>query len=51
MIGRKFRKNLPTDEFYNEAVPTTIKEFLNDDIQLEKYLRIQFGAYYDGFYE
>jgi len=51
MIGRKFRKYLPTDEFYNEAVPTIVKEFLNNDIQLDKYLRIQFGAYYNGFYE
>jgi len=51
IIGRKFRKYLPTDEFYNEAVPNSIKELLNDEIQLDKYLRIQFGAYYTGFYE
>lgn len=51
MCGRKFRRYLPTDEFYNEAVPNSVKEFLDDEIQLDKYLRIQFGAYYSGFYE
>jgi hypothetical protein len=49
MIKRKFRKFLPEDEFY-WALPKHIKAFLNDDAAVEKYLRLKFGDYYDGYY-
>jgi hypothetical protein len=49
MIGRKFRKFLSTDEFY-WSLPKWYKEFLKNDLELEKYLRIIFGGYYDGLY-
>ncbi|MEY4334594.1 MAG: hypothetical protein RLZZ196_3344 [Bacteroidota bacterium] len=49
MIGRKFRKFLPTDEFY-EYLPKYLKEFLDDDKKLEQYLRLKWGGYYDGLY-
>lgn len=49
MIGRKFRKYLPTDEFY-WALPKQLKELLNNDIELEKYLRQRLGDYYGGLY-
>jgi len=39
MIKRKFRKFLPEDEFY-WALPNWMVQFLNDDVALEKYLRI-----------
>lgn len=46
-IKGKFRKYLPTDEFY-EFMPKSLKEFLNDDKRLEQYLRIRYGSYYQG---
>jgi hypothetical protein len=49
MIGRKFRKFLSTDEFY-WSLPKWYKEFLKNDLELEKYLRIKYGGYYNGFY-
>lgn len=49
MIGRKFRKFLSTDEFY-WSLPKWCKEFLKNDLELEKYLRIKYGGYYNGFY-
>jgi len=49
MVGRKFRKFLPTDEFY-WSLPVWLKDFLNNDKELEKYLKIKFGGYYDGIY-
>lgn len=49
MVGRKFRKYLPTDEFY-WALPKWLKDFLNNDVELEKYLKNKLGGYYDGFY-
>ena len=49
MIGRKFRKFSPGDEFY-EYLPKFYKDFLNDDVKLEQYLRIMWGGYYDGIY-
>jgi hypothetical protein len=49
MISRKFRKFLSTDEFY-WSLPKWYKEFLKNDLELEKYLRIMFGGYYDGLY-
>jgi len=49
MIGRKFRKFLPTNEYY-WSLPSNIKNFLKNDVEVEKYLRIKFGGYYDGFY-
>jgi len=50
MVGRKFRKFLPTDEFY-WSVPKWLKDFLNDDKQLETYLKTKLGDYYNGFYK
>jgi hypothetical protein len=50
MVGRKFRKFLPEDEFYS-SLPKWMVDFLNNDIELEKYLRIKWGGYYDGIYE
>lgn len=49
MIGRKFRKYLPTDEYY-WAIPKWLKDFLNNDVELEKYLKSQLGDYYGGIY-
>lgn len=50
MIGRKFRKYLPTDEYYS-AITNSVKELLNNDAVLEKYLKIRYGGYYDGLYK
>jgi hypothetical protein len=50
MVNRKFRKYLPTDEFY-WAMPKWLKDFLNNDTELEKYLRFNLGGYYDGLYK
>ena len=49
IIGRKFRKYLPTDEYY-WALPKWLKEFLNNDKELEKYLKLQLGGWYEGLY-
>jgi hypothetical protein len=49
MVKRNFRKFLPTDEYYY-VLPQFLKELLNDDESLEKYLRIKFGGYYNGLY-
>jgi hypothetical protein len=49
MVGRQFRKFLPTDEYY-WSLPKRIKAFLNDDAAVEKHLRIKYGDYYDGYY-
>lgn len=48
-IKRKFRKFLSTDEYY-EFLPKGLKELLNNNVELEKYLKQRFGAYYDGLY-
>jgi hypothetical protein len=50
LVGRKFRKFLPTDEYY-WAVPKWLKEFLSNDKQLENYLKIKLGDYYGGLYK
>jgi hypothetical protein len=50
MVGRKFRKYLSTDEFY-WTVPKWLKDFLNNDIELEKYLKNKLGKYYGGLYK
>jgi hypothetical protein len=50
MIGRKFRKFLPTDEYYN-VLPQKIKNLLSNDSTLEKYLKIRLGSYYNGLYK
>jgi hypothetical protein len=50
LVGRKFRKILPTDEYY-WAMPKYIKELLSNDAELEKYLKIELGGYYDGLYK
>lgn len=50
MVGRKFRKYLSTDEFY-WAVPKWLKDFLNNDTELEKYLKNKLGNYYNGLYK
>ena len=50
VIGRKFRKVLPTDEYY-WSLSKWVKDLLNDDKKLEKYLLERWGAYYNGIYE
>lgn len=50
MVGRKFRKYLPTDEFY-WTLPKWLRDFLDNDIELEKYLRNKLGQYYNGLYK
>ena len=50
MIGRKFRKFQPTDEFY-WALPKQLKDFLMDDNAIKVYLELIYGKYYDGIYE
>lgn len=50
MIGRKFRKYKPTDEYYY-ALKDFAKKILNDDAALTEYLRSLYGAYFDGFYD
>ena len=50
MVGRKFRKFLPTDEYY-EYLPQYVRDLLNDEIKLDKYLKMKWGGYYDGIYE
>ena len=48
-VKRKFRKYLPTDEFY-WCVPNWLKDFLNDDVKVEKYMKQKYGTYYGGLY-
>ena len=50
MVGRKFRKYQQGDEYF-EYVPQYIKDLLNDEIKLEKYIKLMWGDYYDGIYE
>ena len=50
MVGRKFRKYLSTDEFY-WTIPSWLRDFLNNDVELEKYLTIKLGQYYNGLYK
>jgi hypothetical protein len=50
IVGRKFRKFLPTDEYY-WTLPKWVKELLNNDIELEKYLKIKLGGFYEGIYD
>lgn len=50
LVGRKFRKYLPTDEYY-WALPKWLKELLNNDKELDKYLKIQLGGWYEGLYQ
>jgi hypothetical protein len=47
MVGRKFRKYLPTDEYYS-SLPRMIRDLLNDNESLERYLRSKIGDYYEG---
>lgn len=49
-VGRKFRKYLETDEYY-ELLPKWLKQFLKDDKELLKYLTMRYGAWFTGFYE
>lgn len=50
LVGRKFRKYLPTDEFY-WATPKWLKSFLDDSSAVDKYLKQRLGAYYNGLYK
>jgi hypothetical protein len=47
MVGRRFRKCLPTDEYY-WTLPQWLRDLLNDNASLEKYLRSKIGDYYEG---
>lgn len=49
MVGRKFKK-LERKEYAEYAVPLFARELLANEKQLDKYLKIKFGAYYEGFY-
>jgi len=49
MVNRKFKK-IPVKEYGNYAVPYFARELLSDDVQLDKFLRIKFGGYYQGLY-
>jgi hypothetical protein len=49
MIGRKFRKFQPTDEFY-WALPQSMKDFLMNNEAIRVYLELVYGKYYDGIY-
>jgi hypothetical protein len=48
MIGHKFKK-LTYEEYANYAVSTFARILLEDDILLDKQLKLKFGAYYEGF--
>lgn len=50
MIGRKFRKYQPGDEFY-EFLPSKLKELYANDELVKSILLDYYGAYFDGFYE
>ena len=50
MIGRKFRKYSPNDQYY-EFLPKAVKELLNDDERVNEILRLYYGGYYDGLYK
>lgn len=47
MIDRKFKK-LTHDQYADFAVSTFARNILEDDIQLDKILKLKFGAYYEG---
>lgn len=47
MVGRKFKK-LTHEQYADYAVSTFARSVLEDDIALDKVLRIKFGGYYDG---
>lgn len=49
LIGHKFKK-LDRSQYGDYAVPLFARELLANDKELDKYLRIKFGAYYEGFY-
>jgi len=49
MVGRKFKK-LEKKEYAEYAVPLFARELLANEKQLDKYLKIKFGTYYEGFY-
>ncbi len=44
-VNRKFRK-LVTSEYEKFAVPNYARQLLNDNVALNKYLKIKFGDYY-----
>ena len=47
MVGRKFQK-LKKEQYADYAVSTFARTILEDDVALDKVLRIKFGAYYEG---
>jgi len=49
MVGRKF-KRLTKSQYAEYAVPLFARELLANEKELDKYLKIKFGAYYEGFY-
>ena len=49
MMGHKFKK-LDRSQYGDYAVPLFARQLLEDEKELDKYLKIKFGAYYEGFY-
>ena len=49
MIGHKFKK-LEKSQYGDYAVPFFARELLSNDVELNKYLKLKFGSYYEGFY-
>ena len=47
MVGRKFQK-LKREQYAEYAVSTFARNVLEDDVALDKVLRVKFGAYYEG---
>lgn len=49
LVGKKFMKIKKTD-YGNYGVPLFGRELLENDKELDKMLKIKFGAYYEGLY-
>ena len=49
MVGHRF-KRLDRSQYGDYAVPFFARELLANDVELDKYLKVKFGAYYEGFY-
>jgi hypothetical protein len=49
MVGHKFKK-LDRMQYGDYAVPLFARELLENEKELDKYLKLKFGDYYEGFY-